>query len=121
MNATDQFFAVRGQSFRAEDCAAAQETDVVTLVPDPDNKFHDTIKYPGTVALKVMAGERHIGFVPAELVWWFQGRTLANLHLHKSRTSGMWIVYFDADEYAPKQGIVEHKVFEKKSDNEETV
>lgn len=117
MNVTDQMFAVRGQNFKPEECAAAQETDIVTLVPDPDNKFHDTEKFPGTVAMMVMAGDRHIGFVPAELCGWFAEHTVENLRLHKSQRSGMWIVYFDADEFCPKQGSVAYK----QNDKEEVV
>lgn len=101
-----QFFAVRGQTYRVEECTAACDGDAVELVADPDNEFHDTKRYPGTTAIKVVAAGRHVGFVPAELCAWFMTHDVINTVLHRSETSGMLIVYFDADELCPKQGSV---------------
>ena len=101
-----QFFAVRGQTFHREACEAAKDGDPVELVPDPDNEFHDKEKYPGTTAIKVMANGKHIGFVPAELCKWFSEHEVSNLVLHRSRSSGTLIVYFDNDMICPKQSNV---------------
>jgi hypothetical protein len=102
----EQSFAVRGQTHHKEACAAALDTDVVTLVPDPENKFHNKSETDGYPAVKVMAGEKHIGFVPKETCSWFGQHEVGNLRLHRSKRSGMLIVYFTADEIAPKQGSV---------------
>lgn len=102
----EQSFAVRGQTHHKEACAAALDTDVVTLVPDPENKFHDKSETDGYPAIKVMAGDKHIGFVAKELVSWFGQHEVSGLRLHRSKRSGMLIVYFTADEIAPKQGSV---------------
>lgn len=102
-----QSFAVRGQTYRQEECAQVHEGDIVELVPDTENQFHDTEKYPGTTAMKVVANEKHIGFVPAELCGWMAEHELQDLRLHRSVRSGMWTVVFECEEPCPRQGKVQ--------------
>ena len=99
----ENVFWVRGTSFRRT--TGINVGDEIILEEEPENRFHNIERYRAP-AIKVIhkAQHSHIGYVPAELCYWFSTHEIEDPKIADIQQDANIIkISFRSDDLCPRQ------------------